>query len=303
MTALQLAVAFGCLAGLGVTMVVGRLLPATPDLRSAIDRLDPALTGPTASSEISGSGVTSLQDRVGIWAQRRAPATVLGRVPASDLQVLQRTSHRHLGEKTLLALVGLLFPGLFALVLAVIGVQLPVVVPVAGAIALAAGLFLLPDLAVRGQAARARREFIRALASYIDLVALERAAGAGSTQALEAAASVGDSWVFRRIGEVLARSRWSGQAPWDGLKELGEQLGIGALSDLAEIMRLSGVESVSVAGQLRARASSLRSALLNEDLAKANEAGEQMSIPVGMLALIFLAMLAAPAALRMLATA
>ena len=59
---------------------------------------------------------------------------------------------------------------------------------------------------------------------------------------MEAAALVGDSWVFTRLSEELTRSRWSGQPPWDALHTLADELGLPELEDFADIMRLSGEE-------------------------------------------------------------
>lgn len=294
MTGLQLAILCGGLVGLGLTFVVSRLLPAHPHLQSAFDRLDPS---PTASA-VDTVTIEEFRDRVGVWVQRRGPSTLWTRIPEQELTLLRRPMYRHLGEKALFALVGLLFPAAFTMLTAVLGVSIGFVMPVFAALLLAGLFWFIPDITVKREAKKARADFVRALASYIDLVALERASGTGSTQSLEAAASVGSSWTFTRISEELARSRWSGHPPWDGLKDLADQLAVSELADLAEIMRLSGEESASVAGQLRARATSMRGALLNEDLARANAAGEQMSAPVSMLALVFLAMLAVPAVLR-----
>jgi hypothetical protein len=65
-------------------------------------------------------------------------------------------------------------------------------------------------------------------------------------------------------------------------------------------MRLSGQEGAQVYGNLRARSAGMRSAMLNAELAKANEIGERMSIPMSILGVIFLAMLIGPALLRLL---
>jgi Flp pilus assembly protein TadB len=165
---------------------------------------------------------------------------------------------------------------------------------------LAAGLFFVPDVNVRDDASKARGEFSRALGAYIDLVALERLSGSGTRQSMEVAASVGDSWVFRRLGEELARSRWNGVAPWEALHVLADQLGVTDLDDVADILRLSGEEGAAVAEQLRARAASLRSAQLHHELGKANATNERLSIPMSLLGVVFLALLVAPALLRLL---
>lgn len=43
---------------------------------------------------------------------------------------------------------------------------------------------------------------------------------------MEAAAGIGHGKVFHRVGEELARSRWSGQAPWDALTTLADEVGV-----------------------------------------------------------------------------
>jgi hypothetical protein len=65
-------------------------------------------------------------------------------------------------------------------------------------------------------------------------------------------------------------------------------------------MRLSGQEGAQVYSNLRARSAGIRSAMLNAELAKANEIGERMSIPMSILGVIFLALLICPALLRLL---
>ena len=114
------------------------------------------------------------------------------------------------------------------------------------------------------------------------------------------AAGVGDSWIFRRLREELARSAWAGLGPWDVLKQMGDDLDVTELGELAQAMELSGAEGTQVAATLRARAGSLRAALLSEDMGRANEVGERMSIPMSLLGVIFMAILVCPALLRMM---
>ncbi len=295
MTILQLAVAAGCVAGLGLTLVVWRLVPADPHLMSALERLAPDRA--SLDLGISG-GPTGLQDRLGMWVQRHVPMPRWLRVPTRELALLRIPVHRYFGEKALYAVIGLAFPPLAMVILGLAGARAPVVIPLAGSLALAVLLSFIPDYNARTDAKTARQEFTRALGAYIDLVALERAGGAGSTQALETAAKVGDSWVFRRLREELARARWSGTPPWDALALLAEELGLPELNDLSDIMRLSGEEGATVYATLRARSASLRTALLSEEHGKANEAAEKMTMPVAVLSLIFLVLLATPALLR-----
>ena len=298
MTGLQLALAAGGLVGLGLALLLWRIVPAEPDLADVLARL-----GPRRPVRAGGDGVRAPADareRLGVWAMRTLPAAAWSRTPTRELAIVRMPIARFYGEKVLFALLGLLIPAVLTAFFALIGLSLPIAVPAVATLALAVAMFFLPDYNVRDEAKRAREEFARALGAYIDLVALERNSGSGSRQAMEVAAEVGDSWVFRRLGEELARSRWSGLAPWEALHALADELGLSELDELADIMRLSGEQGAQIYTNLRARSASLRAAMLNNELAKANEVGERMSIPMSLLGVIFLAILVAPSLLRIL---
>lgn len=299
MTGLQLALAAGALIGLGIALLVWRLAPAQPDLTDVLTRLSPQRPHTSADAEASGRPGDG-RERVGLWAIKTLPAALWARTPVRELAILRIPLARFYGDKILYAMVGLAIPPFLGAFFALIGLGVPVVIPGVGTLALAVVMFLLPDHNVRDDAKKARAEFARALSAYIELVALERGSGSGSRQAMEVAAAVGDSWVFRRLEEELARSRWSGQAPWDALHALADELGLPELDDFADIMRLSGEQGAQIYGNLRARAASMRSATLNAELAKANEVGERMTIPMSLLGVIFLAILVAPSLLRVL---
>lgn len=299
-TSLQLAMVAGALIGLGVSMVVWHVRPAQVDLASALDRLSPdrSLAGAATPPDRSHDGDS--RDRLGRWAMRALPLDSLGAPPYRELALMRTPVHRFYGEKVLFAILGAFLPFLLVVLFRFLGYGLPwlllvVVVPVG-----AAAMFFLPDYNIKDDAAAARKDFGRALASYIDLVALERNTGSGPRQAMEIAASVGDSWVFRRLSEELARSRWSGLPPWDALRKLSDELGLPELADLADIMRLSGEEGAQVYQTLRSRSQSMRTAELNSALSDANAIGERMSIPMSTLGLVFMAMLVAPALLRVI---
>ena len=302
---LTAAVVLGATGGLGVTLIVRELLPSDPQLAGALHRLAPTQV-PTATllpeDEPSSSGddtsTAGLEYRVGVWAQRYLTQAPFLTLPTKELRLLRIPLARHLGQKVLMALLGLLFPVAFVVLTAAAGYALPIVLPAAAALVLAGVLFLVPDVEIRRKALAAREEFARATSAYLDLTAIERAAGAGATQALEQAATVGDSWVFIRLREQLVRARLSGTPPWDGLRELSQELGLPELSDLADIMRLSGEQGAAVADTLRARSRGLRAALLTKEQARANEQSERMVVPVAFLGLIFLVILGAPAIAR-----
>jgi Type II secretion system (T2SS), protein F len=292
---LAAALLLGGLAGLGSALVVAQLVAAPPDLSAALERLTTQRPAPPPVA-------SGLQDRLGRALLARAGGLPGVRPPMRELAILGVQPHQWLGEKLLLAIIGLAFPPCLASVLAMLGVGLPWAVPTLLSVALAVLFFALPSLTVRERAAAAREDFARAVGAYIELVALERLAGSGTTQALENASHVGQSWVFERIREELLRSRLSGTAPWESLSQLAGELGVPELGDLSDIMRLAGEEGAQVYEALRARGRSLRTAMLTREQARANAVSERMVMPVALLALCFALTIATPAMYHLLVT-
>ncbi|MEU2200605.1 type II secretion system F family protein [Isoptericola sp. NPDC019482] len=287
----------GACIGLSIALLIGRLLPVHADLKGALDRLAPPRRGTDLpTSDVQAAGGT---ERVGHWAMAALPAEVWVRTPRRELALLNKPLSRFYGEKLTYAAVGLAAPAFLTALFTALGVRLPFTLSAVASLALAMVMFFLPDYNARDDAAKARVEFRRALGAYVELVALERTNGSGVRQAMEAAAGIGSSWVFTRIDEELSRSRLSGVPPWSALRTLGDDLGLPELHDFADIMRLSGEQGAAVYSNLRARADSMRSALLAEELAEANDTGERMSIPGSALGIVFMALLMAPALLRM----
>ncbi|HET7477086.1 MAG TPA: type II secretion system F family protein [Dermatophilaceae bacterium] len=297
-TGLQLALAGGALIGLGVALLGWRFTPADPDLSDALRRLSPEHAKRHAVDTAHRSG--DARERLGRWGMRALPVVAWGTTPTKELAILRIPLTRYYGEKILFAVLGLAIPPLITAFFTLIGAQPPIFIPIVATVGLAAVMFFVPDYNARDDAKRARAEFGRALGAYIDFVALERNSGSGPRQAMEVAAEVGDSWVFRRLGEELARTRWSGLTPWDAMHGLADELGLPELDDLADIMRLSGEEGAQIYRSLRARSAGMRTAMLTSEKAKANEMGEKMSIPMSLLGVIFLAILVAPALLRVI---
>jgi hypothetical protein len=294
-TGLQLALLAGALIGLGLTLLVGRLLPAEPDLADSLDRV--SSTGARSSAQVAGARTG--KERLGLWGLRVLPPGLWVRTPTRELALLRISTAQFYGDKLTFAGLGLVIPPGLTLLFNSLGLGLPLQIPSVASLGLAAVMFFIPNYNALDDARKARLEFSRALGAYIDLVALERNNGIGVRQAMEAAAEVGDSWVFTRLSEELTRSRWSGLPPWDALHTLAEELGLPELDDFADIMRLSGEEGASVYATLRARSAAMRTAMLNDEIAQANAVGERMTIPGSLLGVIFMALLVAPSLLRM----
>ena len=289
MTGVWIATIAGALVAAGLVGLVWYLVPARPDVVTGVDRLlTPARPHPIA--EIP----TTSTERVGNWTLHHLPPELWKMAPLRDLEILRRSASGFYGEKTLNALIGLVAVPVLVWVLSFAGLQVPIPVPVGATLAIAAGLWFLPDLDVRHRAGEARAEFGRALGAYIELVAMERQSGSGARQALEIAATVGDSWVFTRISQELARSGWAGQTPWEALHNLGDQLGLPALGDLSDIMRLGGEEGAQVVTTLRARATAIRTQMRTDAVAHANNTAERLILPGMVMAAVFTVILVAP---------
>lgn len=298
MTGLQLILVAGGLVGTGLALLALRLVPAHPDLTDTLDRLSPEGAREIRRREQLGKDA-DVRDVLGSLGESVLPSRIWGSVSAQDLSILRMSRTRFYGEKLLFAFIGLIAGPLLSLIPMIAWSGLPPYMPVGASVLLAGALWFVPNHNVSDEARKARLAFRRALGAFIDLVALERAAGSGPRQAMEAAAAVGDSWAFRRVGEELARTRWSGTTPWDAMRELGKETGVTELDELADIMRLSGDEGAQIYEQLRARSTSMRSAMLQAQKAEANAISERMVMPMTLLGVIFVALLITPQILRL----
>lgn len=294
---LQLAILSGATLAAGIALLVWRLTPAPTHLGDAIARLRPITLNITTTAQPHRPDI---ETRVGAWAQKHLPAAVWGSVPERDLAILQRTRTSFYGSKMLAATIGLLIGPLLTLAVMAFGVSIPFAIPVAGSLGLGAVMWLMPGAEVKDKARRARAEFSYALGAFVEMVALERLSGSGVPQALQRAADIGDSWAFQRISATLKRTEYTGHNPWDALEDLGNELDLNDLVDLADIMRLAGADGTQVYNSLRARAAAMRNALLTNHISAANRAGERIAIPVGLLVIVLAITLITPAFLRML---
>jgi len=198
-------------------------------------------------------------------------------------------------RKLAFGLAGLVSFALAGLALAAGGASLPWEVPMAATLAVGAGMFMLPDVDVRAEAARRRRDFRYAWVSYVLLVRLARTAGAGITEALEYAARKGDGWVFARIRAALESASAAHEPLWQGLAELGAEIGAAEVAELAETARLAGSEGTRIAGTLAASADSMRRAMLTDTRARANARTTTMIVPLTLLGLGFVLLMGFPA--------
>ena len=296
MTAVQqLAVITGAVVGAGLLLVVRAVWPRSPHLVSTVE----ALAGRSAAMPVESDADRRLLVRLGAALLRRWPTLPGLRVPYRDLALLGVPVARYVGERAGFAAVGWLAAAV-VISFAGLGWGLTVVMAVGVAPLVAVAASFIPDFTIARAAKRAREDFALGLSAFADLVALQVASGTGTTQAVETAAELGDSWVITRLAEELRRAEFTQTPPWDALRSVGEELDLPMLADIADMLRLSVERSVTVAGSLRARAHALRNELLSEEHEQANAASERLSAPVAGLVFTFILLLVTPAMLELL---
>ena len=286
MTALTWLILVGAVVGLGFALLASQVRAAPPDLGAVLERMQSVPGGLDRATAPSG-----FVDRLG------TPLTTMPGVsiPHQSLALTGRTASRFLGTKVLCALVGLAVPPYLQLFTWLFGWHVPVLFSAAGALGLALLMWFLPDWSLKGQAAEARTEYLHAISAYLELVAMERAADHGPAESLRRAAKVGRSPAFLQFSAALDRSALDRKPPWEGLTELGERLGLSPLTDLADIMQVSGADGASIYTALRARAHNLRSELLAAEQARAAVESERMVIPGTVLVMLMTILIAYPA--------
>ncbi|MGD9701902.1 MAG: type II secretion system F family protein [Acidimicrobiia bacterium] len=276
-------VVLGAGVGLGLFLLVrGSRRRALP-----IDELLRALERPAAAPRSQRSAPVARLVQV---VEGRSPATL-----EADLRVADQTAERLAVAKLTGALVGAGAPIALHLLLLAQGGGLArglLLVAVVGGAALG---FTMPDIQLRSTARRRRLQFEHALSSYLDLVNVVLAGGAGIESALEAAADAGDGWVFEELRDALVRARATRRSPWIALGELGSALGVEPLTELAASVQLAGEQGARIRSSLTAKAAALRSRQSAQLEADAHAASERMGVPTVLMFVGFLILLGFPA--------
>ncbi|GAA3044283.1 hypothetical protein GCM10017562_01510 [Streptomyces roseofulvus] len=283
-------VACGAAVGGGIALLVREVLPSAPRLGPALRRLNPPPARPGQQPTTPTASPLG-----GAWAGRLAERLKL---PRADLDLLAQSPEQFVTNKVALALLGLLVPLVPAIGWVLMGLSVPLFIPGIAGVLLAPVLWLVPDWAVKTEAAKARTEFAHAAAAWMELVANRVMCNRAPDQALEDAARIGQGWAFARIQEALLRARTEKSSPWAALDELGTQLKLPVLSETADIMRLSADDGAAVYATLRNRAKALTNELLTADAARANADSEKLHTPAALLAVIAMIAMAFPAVLN-----
>ncbi|MFI9640876.1 type II secretion system F family protein [Micromonospora sp. NPDC051925] len=291
MTGLILLAGLG--TGAGLWLVLVGWFPRPPRLDKALDApygLDRAVD---AAAEARSQGWTGRWGRPAVRWLRRAGLPLAS--TRRDLATLDKPVDVHLAEQATATVFGLLLPPVAATLLALAGVTVGVTMPAAASLLLGAAGFLAPELSVRSEAAKHRAAFRDALSSFLDLVVISLASGAGVDQALDDAAQVGSGPAYTELRYALTEARLARVPPWDILAALGRRVAVAELQQLAATVGLAGTEGAKVRASLRSRAIALRARQLTDAEGEANAATERMALPIVALFAGFLIFLGYPA--------
>ena len=196
------------------------------------------------------------------------------------LRTLDKPVERHAFDKLVGGIAGLAIPALLGMMLAAAGVTPSPAVFALVAVGLAGLGFAYPDLGLTEQVERRRRAFRHSLSAYLDLVTIILAGGGGLETALHSAAEAGDGRAFAEIRQALYRARLSGRTPWEMFDELGRDLGVDELRELAASAHLAGDQGARIRASLAAKADSMRAHQTAAIEAQAEAATEKMLLPV-----------------------
>ena len=161
----------------------------------------------------------------------------------------------------------------------------------------AAALVVLIDVqSIQKQAKRRRVEILEAVTAFVEFTRL-----AAHTQTVEgamrASVKMGASWPFRRLETIFEQAARHREAPWRGITAMGQRYGMLELVELGGALENAGVEGTRVQAMLAAKATSLRRRMTETEIEKANAATQQLSVPLGLLGVVLVAVLLAPALL------
>lgn len=303
---LTLVMLAGAVAGCGIMVAVwlvaqpttsGPVALALLDARLARGRREASLTSDRRHAEESlrmrrvGTRIGEVVESQGIRLPARLDAD-LGMVGQSREIFFARTAGG--------ALLGAVLPNAVLIPFAVtglVGFAIPLWLVLFGSVVGA----LVPYLELAREASDKRRAFRHMVSAFLDLVAMNLAGGRGVPEALQAASGLSDSWGMVRIRDTLEAAKLQGITPWAALGQLGEEVDVDELRDLAAALALVAEDGAKVRDSLSARASSMRHRELADAEARSEERSQSMLVAQLLLCVGFLIFLVYPALARILA--
>ncbi|MEO5899897.1 MAG: hypothetical protein ABIR68_07150 [Ilumatobacteraceae bacterium] len=268
----------------GVWMVVTGLAQRRP----ALAKVSAYLARRVDASR--GAAPSSAWERTGrhLYRKRSFPSAVL-----ADLRLVERPPEAHAAMLVAAAAGGLFGP---AFIVAV-GQALRVV-PLGAAIPVGAGILcaglgpVLVHVTMCGRAGDIRRDLRHQLSAYLDVVTMLLAGNVGNEGSLRQAASSGDGRLFVELRHRILVAETSNRSLVSALAQLGDDLQLLELQQIAASAALGASVGAPVARSLAAKCATLRSALASEQEAEARVRTGKITVPlVGMSVLIMAAVI------------
>lgn len=287
-------IALGALLGAGLWFIARAfLIPSKPLAATLASVGQPRLS--VAEGEADPDSLGALAQRVGKWIMN-VTSTDMSNLK-SDLDLLDRSEEHHLLERLRTGLFWAVLPPIFW-VLPILSSGSALFSPGFAAlvsVGLAIGGWFLTDSQVRSKAEARRKEFNATLVTYLGLVSILMAGGAGINQALQDAVDQGEGWSFQLLRRTLTDARVRGISPWDSMAAEGQRLEIETLVELAATMELAGTSGAHIRESLMTKSKALRTHQIAEVEREASGRTTAMAGPTGLMLTGFVFLLLYPA--------
>ncbi|MEM7273164.1 MAG: hypothetical protein AAF547_08810 [Actinomycetota bacterium] len=200
---------------------------------------------------------------------------------AADLRVVDDTLDQIIYRQILLTITGFAFPMILLLgILPVAGLSTPPLVAALLSVAVAAAGFYLPLHTLRQDAAARRREFAAALSHYVSFVDVLVSGGNSIDGSFEFAADLGRGWVWDELRFAIASASSATLAPYRALRDLGDELGVVELTNLARGREANPWPGAAIGPALRSLADGLAKDQARQVKIADDEVTEKMTFPL-----------------------
>lgn len=296
----------GGLAGTGVLLLVSMFSRAPVSGAAALAQIDARrergarAASLTADRRHSNESVRMRKFGASITGLLEARGVKLSSSITANLGIVGQSRETFIARMLLAALVGMFVP--------VIVLAFPLVTGMFGSpavplwLSMLGGLLgaILPWAQLNRDADGRRRDFRHVVSSFLDLVAMNLAGGRGVPEALSSATSISDGWAMVRIRDTIEAARLQGTTPWAALGQLGDDVDVDELRDLAAALALVAEDGAKVRDSLAARAASMRRKELADAEGRAAAQSQSMLVAQLLLCVGFLLFLTYPAVARVL---
>ncbi len=200
---------------------------------------------------------------------------------AADLRVVDYGVDYLIYSQIATTLAGFIMPLIFMIaILPAVGVTVPPAFAVLLCVAFAAAGFYLPLYSLRQDALARRREFAAALSHYVSFVDVMVSGGNSIDGSFEFAAELGEGWVWDELRFAIASASSATLAPYRALLELGDELGVVELSNLARRLDQTQSTGAAIGPALRSLADSLAKDQARQVKIADDEVTEKMTFPL-----------------------